>query len=97
MTILETKVHYVTKVTDRRADGWCEVGAYVDPILPGASRILAAVITHPCKGAKWTVHAASSHDKRAFTSLAKAWAYAWEIASGTDAGKYHRKAYFPDG
>ena len=96
MTILETKIHYVTKVTDRRDDGWCEVGAYVDPVLPGAGRILAAVITHPCKGAKWTVHSAGSHNKRTFTSLAKAWSHAWEIAAQTDAGKIHRKTYFPE-
>lgn len=96
MTTLECKIHYVTKVTDRREDGWCEVGAYVDPVLPGASRILAAVITHPCKGAKWTVHSAGSHDKRIFPSLVKAWSYAWEIANQTDAAKIHRKTYFPE-
>ena len=97
MTILECRVHYITKRTERRGGGWCEVGVYVDPVLPGGTRILAAVISHPCKGAKWTVHAAGKHDKRAFPSLVKAWEHAWQIASQTDAGRIHDKNYFPEG
>jgi hypothetical protein len=97
MTILECRVHYITKRTDRRESGWCEVGVYVDPVLPGGSRILAAVISHPCKGAKWTLHSAGSHSRETFPSLIKAWERAWDIATLTDAGQIHYKKYFPDG
>ena len=97
MLILECRVHYVTKRTERRGGGWCEVGVYVDPVLPGGSRILAAVISHPCKGAKWTLHSAGSHNREVFPSLNKAWGRAWQIASQTDAGRIHDKNYFPEG
>lgn len=46
---------FITVKEDRRGD-WSEIGVFVDHILPAAGKICAAVITHPCKGAKWFVH-----------------------------------------
>ena len=47
---------FIVVKTDKRAGGWQEIGVYVAPVLPKASNILAAVVTHPCAGGKWIVH-----------------------------------------
>ena len=41
---------------DKRGD-WSEIGVYVDPVIPTAGNVCIAVITHPCAGAKWFIHA----------------------------------------
>ena len=92
MKTYEIRAHFVTYVKSIGENGWQEVGLYVDPVLSGASRILIAVMTHPCKGAKWTVHSASSHEKKTFRLKRDARKHAFELCVKSDAGQIHAKS-----
>lgn len=92
MKTFESKAHFVTYVKTYGENGWSETGLYVDPVLPGAGRILTAVMTHPCKGAKWFVHAASSHEKKAFRRMHDARKYAFDLCVKSDAGQIHAQS-----
>ena len=93
MKTFESKAHFVTyKDTRMTEGGWREIGLYVDPVLPGAQPILCAVITHPCKGAKWFVHEANRHGKNAFPTMKAARRYAFRACVNSDAGQIHAKS-----
>jgi len=86
-----TRRNFVTFKEDRRTDGFCEIGVYVDPILPKAGLIMAAVISKQAgKGCKWCVYGAFNHSAP-FRTLVKGKAldHAYDIARFTDAGKIH--------
>lgn len=76
---------------DKRRD-WSEIAVFVEPALPRATKICAAVITHPCAGAKWFVHDAFTGCRGVPFKTRKAalWA-AIEAAKDTDAYKSHTK------
>lgn len=63
MLVDNVKTYYpeprVTMREDKRRD-WSEIGVYVDN--PNG-RALAAVITHPCAGAKWFVYPGQKTDR----------------------------------
>jgi len=92
MKTFESKAHFVTYVKTYGENGWSEVGLYVDPVLPGTKRILTAVMTHPCKGAKWFVHEAGIHGKRTFSTMKEAREYAFDVCVKSDAGQIHAKS-----
>lgn len=84
------RAHFVTFSTSRRGD-WSEIGVYVDEVLPGAGKILVAVITHPCRGAKWILHSAQGHSLQRLRTKAAARKAAFEMAVASDAGRIHAK------
>lgn len=79
----------ITLREDKRPGGWSEIGVYVDPVLPNAGNILAAVISHPGAGTKWFVHPAGNHDRIRCSSRKLAIVTAINIALNTDAYRIH--------
>lgn len=93
MKTFVSKAHFVTYKDTRKAEGgFREIGLYVDPVLAGAQPILTAVITHPCKGAKWFVHRSDRHGKTAFSTLKAARSFAFGVCVKSDAGQIHAKS-----
>lgn len=80
----------ITLREDKRPGGWSEIGVYVDPVIPTAGKICAAVITHPCAGGKWFVSDRHTGARGVPFKTRKAalWA-AIEAAKDTDAYKTH--------
>ena len=72
------QVHFVTKKTTHGADGWCEVGHYVGDKL-------IAVLTHPCKNAKWFVH--GDKGKAAFRRKRDAERFAFDLCVASPEGR----------
>ena len=88
-TLKVTRRDFVTLKEDRRTDGFCEIGVYVDPVLPGAGLILTAVISKQAgRGCKWCVYPYNGPTRR-FTRKGAAYDYAAEVARASDAGKIH--------
>lgn len=77
---------------DKRRD-WSEIGVFVDAVLPYGPSICAAIITHPCAGAKWFVHDRNTGCRGVPFKTRKSalWA-AIEAAKDTDAYKHHKSS-----
>lgn len=92
-TLKVTRRNFVTFKEDRRGDGFVEIGVYVDPILPKAGLIMAAVISRQAgNGNKWCVYAAFNRSAPFRTPVkGKALDHAYDLARWSDAGKIHEK------
>ena len=76
---------------DKRRD-WSEISVFVDPSAPRITKTCAAIITHPCAGAKWFVYDNFTGRRGVpFKTRKDALWAAIEAAKNTDAYKAHTK------
>lgn len=91
--VKSTYVEPFVWISESKSDiGWgSEIGVYVDPVIPTAGRICAAIVTHPCTGAKWFVHDRYTGARGVPFKTRKAalWA-AIEAAKDTEAYRLHQ-------
>lgn len=89
MTVTQTNPEpHIRLRTDRRDNGWSEIGVYVDAVIEGAYPILVAVVSHNCSGGKWVLHPGDAPAVR-FPTRKEALKRALWWARRSDAYKIH--------
>lgn len=85
--IITTHPEPFIKIREDKRRDWSEIAVYVEARV---GQIAAAIITHPCAGAKWFVHSSDVYSKaKPFRTRKSALEYALVAVKETEAYKLH--------